>query len=75
MADVPIPGSVYLVDLAHSSHHQHASGKKESIVLSPVPSRDVNDPLNWSRSRKMLAQFCLLVCSYLLYCEIRRRTL
>ncbi|KAK4701288.1 hypothetical protein P7C70_g4946, partial [Phenoliferia sp. Uapishka_3] len=60
MSDLPIPGSLYLVDDNHISHQQHAAGK-QSIVLSPIPSRDCNDPLNWTFKRKQLAHFSLVV--------------
>jgi MFS family permease len=47
-----VPGTVHLVDVAHdligSRHHG------EDIVLVPTPSADPEDPLNWSRKRKLL---------------------
>ncbi|EIW84522.1 MFS transporter [Coniophora puteana RWD-64-598 SS2] len=62
---LPIPGSVYLVDVQHQSDapHLHKSSNREEseIVLNPPPSRDVNDPLNWSRRRKILQVACVML--------------
>jgi hypothetical protein len=52
-ADV-VPGTVHLVDLGGDMHTQHLDGNKE-IVLVPKPSSDPEDPLNWTRKRKMLS--------------------
>ncbi|BEJ11927.1 hypothetical protein CspHIS471_0203870 [Cutaneotrichosporon sp. HIS471] len=52
--NLPIPGSLLLVD-------EHATGARHGdIILSPTPSRDFNDPLNWSKWRKQLA-FAMLM--------------
>lgn len=59
--DSVVPGSVYLVDVQEKSTVVHA-GKDSAIVLSPTPSNDVNDPLNWSRSRKLLHVTCIMIC-------------
>ena len=51
--DQDVPGTVLLVDLAGSqSGGKHASDRSD-IVLVPRPSADPEDPLNWSRKRKM----------------------
>ena len=51
--DQDVPGTVLLVDLAGGqSDGKHASDRSE-IVLVPQPSADPEDPLNWSRKRKM----------------------
>jgi len=51
--DQDVPGTVLLVDLAGSqSGGKHASDRSD-IVLVPQPSADPEDPLNWSRKRKM----------------------
>ena len=43
-----VPGTIYLVDTeAREQDHQ---GR---IVLNPQPSNDPEDPLNWSRKRKL----------------------
>lgn len=44
-----IPGSITLVDDDHE------------IVVSPTPSDDPDDPLNWSKRRKWLSMFCMVV--------------
>jgi hypothetical protein len=51
-----IPGTVHLVDLHHTLHTQHAEGG--DIVLDPTPSKDPNDPLNWTPRRKILSSIC-----------------
>lgn len=43
-----IPGTIHLVN----TDSRHA-GRDETIVLNPTPSADPEDPLNWSRSRKL----------------------
>ncbi|KAB8281341.1 major facilitator superfamily domain-containing protein [Yarrowia lipolytica] len=45
-----IPGTVPLVE-------------STEIILSPTPSSDPDDPLNWSPRRKLLSMFCMV-----LYC-------
>ncbi|KAL7420325.1 hypothetical protein Q5752_005294 [Cryptotrichosporon argae] len=54
MSDLPIPGSVHLVGL-------YDGVSEDKIILHPRPSRDANDPLNWSKGRKHVAAFCLFV--------------
>ncbi|KAI0915372.1 hypothetical protein AcV5_003863 [Taiwanofungus camphoratus] len=55
-----IPGSVYLVDVQADVSLAHA-GHGPTIVLDPTPSNDVNDPLNWTRARKMRLFICVLI--------------
>lgn len=62
--DLPIPGSLILVDLDGRQQHEHAQGQKD-VVLSPVPSNDVNDPLRWSWKRKQLHNAMLVLCEHL----------
>ncbi|KAF9891711.1 hypothetical protein FE257_003723 [Aspergillus nanangensis] len=57
MPDVPIPGTVRLVDLEGSSNRQHVKGQSD-IILIPQPTRDPNDPLNWSPRRRLNASIC-----------------
>ncbi|KAH7884843.1 major facilitator superfamily domain-containing protein [Phlebopus sp. FC_14] len=59
--DSAIPGSVYLVDVLHEKSTARHADTDSSIVLSPVPSNDANDPLNWSRRRKMTHLICILI--------------
>lgn len=50
-----VPGTVHLVDVAGEGHDvKHAIGRRD-IVLVPRPSADPEDPLNWSRRRKLMA--------------------
>lgn len=56
-----VPGTVLLVELAgHDSGGKHASDRSD-IVLVPQPSKDPEDPLNWSRKRKMWSLFMVFV--------------
>ncbi|KIW73386.1 hypothetical protein PV04_01513 [Phialophora macrospora] len=43
-----VPGTIHLVELEASEHDT-----KGHIVLHPQPSADPEDPLNWSRKRKL----------------------
>jgi hypothetical protein len=63
MSELPIPGSVHLV-AAENGHVVEAgqTSANGSILLHPHPSHDINDPLNWTKSRKRIATFCLFVC-------------
>lgn len=56
-----VPGTVHLIDLEGTMNARHADGVKKDIVLVPAPSRDPNDPLNWSRVRKLTLLTCLCV--------------
>ncbi|KAM3427768.1 hypothetical protein NHJ13734_008868 [Beauveria thailandica] len=60
MDESQIPGTVLLVDLEHTAATRHASDSRD-IILVPTPSRDPNDPLNWSVGRKRLHLICLMV--------------
>ncbi|KAM3521074.1 hypothetical protein MY4038_009191 [Beauveria bassiana] len=60
MDETQIPGTVLLVDLEHTAATQHASDSRD-IILVPTPSRDPNDPLNWSVGRKRLHLICLMM--------------
>lgn len=55
-----VPGTVILEeDAAHSQAItgglKHGTGRNGHIVLIPQPSNDPNDPLNWSRTKKLTA--------------------
>lgn len=55
-----IPGTVQLVDLTGTMKAKHASGLEEQdIILIPAPSKDPEDPLNWTRGRKKLHLACI----------------
>ena len=53
------PGTVHLVDADGTMSAKHRAGSDQDIVLVPRPSSHPDDPLNWSRRRKMLAAFCM----------------
>ncbi|CBY01498.1 similar to MFS transporter [Plenodomus lingam JN3] len=52
-----IPGTVHLVDINHSLNARH-SGDGD-IILNPAPSKDPDDPLNWTPRRKLLSTICV----------------
>lgn len=54
-----VPGTVFLVDVQHISHSKHTDDG--DIVLVPMPTDDPEDPLNWSRRRKLLSVTCMAV--------------
>ncbi|KAL2072383.1 hypothetical protein VTL71DRAFT_11726 [Oculimacula yallundae] len=47
-----VPGTIKIIDLLQTMNVKHMEGSKSDIVLVPQPTRDPNDPLNWSRWRK-----------------------
>jgi MFS family permease len=47
-----VPGTILLWD---ESHHGNDLGHRGEVVLQPQPSADPEDPLNWSRRRKLVA--------------------
>ncbi|KEF56777.1 uncharacterized protein A1O9_06967 [Exophiala aquamarina CBS 119918] len=61
-----VPGTVLLNDEAAHAENltqrlKHGQGRDAHLVLSPQPSEDPNDPLNWSLVKKevMIAILCL----------------
>lgn len=52
-----IPGTVHLVDVDGTSHAMHSKGHRD-IILVPAPSKNPDDPLNWTPRRKLLSTFC-----------------
>ncbi|ODV91807.1 hypothetical protein CANCADRAFT_389 [Tortispora caseinolytica NRRL Y-17796] len=57
-----IPGTIHLIDENGNIKGKHL----KDIVLSPTPSDDPNDPLNWERKRKYMHMFCIVVYIYAL---------
>ncbi|TEA12921.1 putative MFS-type transporter [Colletotrichum sidae] len=56
------PGTTKLIDVDGSVLGQHASGSDEKdIVLIPRPCEDPEDPLNWTKRRKLLATSCVVM--------------
>jgi len=53
-----VPGTILLNDETASEEYtlalKHGKGRNSHIVLSPQPSEDPNDPLNWSAFKKEL---------------------
>ncbi|EGC41167.1 MFS transporter [Histoplasma capsulatum var. duboisii H88] len=49
-----IPGTIHLVDIAGETQLEQHDESQRDIVLVPRPSADPEDPLNWSRKRKLL---------------------
>lgn len=61
--DLPIPGSLLLLELDDTHSNAYSGpGEVKQIVLSPKPSQDINDPLNWSWKRKQVAHLMLQIC-------------
>ncbi|KAJ5899854.1 hypothetical protein N7495_004598 [Penicillium taxi] len=56
-----IPGTVTLIDVQHVLHTRHLESGDQDIVLIPTPSDDPDDPLNWSKRRKLLSTICVSV--------------
>ncbi|KAI8716441.1 hypothetical protein NCS52_00938000 [Fusarium sp. LHS14.1] len=50
------PGTVRLINSPHDLHGSHHNGG--DIILVPAPSRDPEDPLNWSTRRKLRSTVC-----------------
>ena len=49
--EVGIPGTIRLVD----SKHEFVLLETGDVILTPQPTTDPEDPLNWSRLRKLRA--------------------
>src|SRR5947207_12359014 len=54
-----VPGTVLLNELAAHSEAlthglKHGNGKNSDLILTPQPSEDPNDPLNWPQWQKDL---------------------
>lgn len=64
--DEPVPGTVHLQGgaerhLRNASNLKHGTGRNADIVLAPQPSDSPNDPLNWSRARKLYTSIFLSI--------------
>lgn len=59
--DDAVPGTLYLVDIEGTLAAKHAEGGKSDIILIPTPSDDPDDPLNWSKPRKLMSTICMIV--------------
>ncbi|KAH8787648.1 major facilitator superfamily transporter [Hyaloscypha finlandica] len=58
--DKSAPGTVHLIDATGELHVKHSEAAHD-IVLVPLPSDDPEDPLNWSRKRKLLQTSCVIM--------------
>ncbi|EKD21760.1 major facilitator superfamily transporter [Drepanopeziza brunnea f. sp. 'multigermtubi' MB_m1] len=58
--DRSAPGTLQLIDTTGELHVKHSEAAQD-IVLIPVPSDDPEDPLNWSRRRKLLHTSCMVI--------------
>ncbi|KAK6002560.1 hypothetical protein QM012_001310 [Aureobasidium pullulans] len=54
------PGTVRLIDPDGELNVKHSEGQGD-IVLVPTPSEDPEDPLNWSKKRKLLHTSCMVM--------------
>ena len=43
--NMPIPGTIHLVDLEGTMAAKHAKGARQDVVLVPAPSADPDDPV------------------------------
>ncbi|KPM44080.1 hypothetical protein AK830_g2409 [Neonectria ditissima] len=57
--NVPIPGTVQLVDADGVLNVKHGKNHHD-IVLVPQPSDNPDDPLRWTQPRKMQNVFCVM---------------
>ncbi|CDK25215.1 unnamed protein product [Kuraishia capsulata CBS 1993] len=57
-----IPGTSHLVELSKERLMElNAGDKDKDVILIPTPTSDPNDPLNWTRTRKYIHMFALIV--------------
>ncbi|KAG9649676.1 major facilitator superfamily transporter, partial [Aureobasidium melanogenum] len=54
------PGTVRLIDANGELNVKHSEGHGD-IVLVPTPSEDPEDPLNWTKKRKLLQTACMVM--------------
>ncbi|KAL3426895.1 major facilitator superfamily transporter [Phlyctema vagabunda] len=54
------PGTVQLIDADGELHVKHSQAAQD-VVLVPTPSDDPEDPLNWSKRRKLLQTSCVVM--------------
>ena len=59
--ETAVPGTMHLVDVQGVLRDKHAKGRNHDVILVPTPSKDPNDPLNWSPWRKRTATACVLM--------------
>ncbi|KAF7553261.1 hypothetical protein G7Z17_g3769 [Cylindrodendrum hubeiense] len=69
-----VPGTVILAEKESNPVHnsgtaKHGTGKHKDIILTPQPSNDPNDPLNWPYYKKVLVVLILVYGSCLCACS------
>ncbi|OAL39773.1 hypothetical protein AYO20_01170 [Fonsecaea nubica] len=64
--DDTVPGTLVLVDIDHRLDVRHAKGNKSDVVLHPAPTDDPDDPLNWSRWRKLAQVICVNMYTFMI---------
>lgn len=65
VSEKPVPGTVHLVDVEGNLNVKKGKGAK-NIILNPQPSSNVNDPLRWSKKKKLSQFWFLWLFSFLL---------
>ncbi|KAL2070310.1 hypothetical protein VTL71DRAFT_13336 [Oculimacula yallundae] len=58
--DKAAPGTLQLIDASGELNVKHSEAAQD-VVLFPVPSDDPEDPLNWSKRRKLLHTSCMVM--------------
>ena len=54
-----VPGTVQLVDVTGTLEVEK-NGDKSNIILQPPPSKNINDPLRWSKRKRRIQFSCCL---------------
>ncbi|EGV60038.1 putative ion transporter [Yamadazyma tenuis ATCC 10573] len=54
-----VPGTVHLVDIEGTLHVKKDEHGNDKVILRPPPSKNINDPLRWSRMKKFKQFFML----------------
>lgn len=58
--DKSAPGTVKLIDTSGELNVKKSDAEHD-VVLVPTPSDDPEDPLNWTKKRKLLATSCVVM--------------
>ena len=65
-----VPGTVHLLDNEGITEVSKRTENETSIVLHPQPSKDPNDPLRWSKTKKAFNFTILVFSSFAMGCSI-----
>ncbi|EXJ94380.1 hypothetical protein A1O1_02774 [Capronia coronata CBS 617.96] len=63
--ELGVPGTVHLIDLDNNMGGAVHDKAHKDVILYPTPSADPEDPLNWSRKRKLMNSFCLQLYTFM----------